>query len=362
MKIGILTFFHANNYGAVLQAFSLQKKLESLGYQAECIDYRCLAIERRHRKLPLNLSMGISKLVKNVIRNYYFHRREKGFTLFRDTIPHSIPFNIESISKTNDNYDVFITGSDQVFNLNLTDNDETFFLPFVRNDKMKVAYAASMGKYLEDKENRYKELLTSFKMLSVREKTAASQIRENLLIDCLVMPDPVFLYSGDEWKNLLGIDNDSDSKPYLLIYSLYGDALLFEAANKVANDLKVKIVLITKMMKIRGKYDKLIRNADPIEFIKLFTNARYVLTDSFHGTCFSIILNKDFNVVLPPHASERILDILEELKLKDRIVNEYTDAGGTIKYDEESITNLRNRGIDFLKNIRDLKGNVTQTK
>ena len=343
MKIGILTFFSANNYGAVLQAFSLQKKVEEIYGNCECIDYKCPAIETVHAVRPFDLSLGLKKNIKNLARNIFYAPRVKMFASFSKSIRHSKMYLTETIHKANQDYDVFITGSDQVFNLKLTGGDETFFLDFVENTKYKIAYAASMGPFIDEKKQTYQRLLNRFDLLSVREKSTAAILREKLGIECSVVPDPVFLHGAEEWKQLLQLETNRSGNKYVLIYSLFESPELYRLANEYAKKNACRVYAITKVPKPSGKADRYLRTDDPRTFIERFMNADYIVTDSFHGTAFSLIFNKQFRVILPPAAGNRIIDLLDELD----IVNE--DVSVDYERVNEQLALYRQKGIEFLK-------------
>ena len=306
MRIGILTFCNANNYGAVLQAFSLEKKIQALFGQAQLIDYRCPAIEAMHKKRPVFGTGNIKKSVYNFLYNFAFFPRKKGFERFRSYMNRSRIYSRDTIHEANNEYDVFISGSDQVFNLSLTKGDRTYFLDFVEAEKKKVAYAASLGAFLSEEKESYQKLLNRFDAISLREKASAQIIKNELGIDAQVIPDPVFLHSKEEWKELLHLKEQTNDKPYILIYSLYESKELYRLAQAVKDQLGYKTVLITKALRPLAKADKIIRDADPIRFAELVMNAEYVVTNSFHGTAFSLIFEKQMSVLKPAAAPERI--------------------------------------------------------
>ena len=354
MKIGIITFFAANNYGAILQAYALQRKVEEMYGFSECIDYKCPAIEKVHSLRKLELGTGVKKIIKNLIHNVYIWPRIRSFTTFRNIIRHSKGYTQSTIRNANKDYDVFIAGSDQVFNFTLTGDDTTYYLDFVDSSKIKIAYAASMGINLQEKNSIYSKLLQRFDLLSVREKSTAAYINHDLKISCCVVPDPVFLYSGEEWLRLLQINTLSKKSPYILVYALYGSSKLFRSAEKLAKKYSAKLYVITKIIKPNVNADKILRYIGPKDFVELINNAAYVITDSFHGTVFSLIFQKQFYVILPPKAPERIVDLLDFTNLSDRIINELTDKDYK-KIDivevKKKTEELKVQGVAFLQKI-----------
>ena len=349
MKIGVLTFCNANNYGAALQAFALQKKLEQMGHAVELIDYRCPAIDSAHAKKTVTSSgISLKKGIYNFLYNIVFSSRGRKFEVFRKCVKRSKCYQKSDLFAEQKRYDLFITGSDQVFNFALTGHDETFFLDFVVSKDKKVAYAASMGNFIDAEKGTYAKLLKDFRLLSVREKSTALQIENKLGIACDVVPDPVFLHSAEQWKELLNLRKDAQTKPYVLIYTLFESPELYQLANEYAKKNACKVFAITKALRPGGKADVFVRDAGPQEFLELIMNANYVVTDSFHGTAFSIIFGKQLKIVMPPTAQNRIIDLLDELEIgRDFSSIDYTQVN-------KKLDVYQNKGIDFLKNIDNL--------
>lgn len=356
MKTGILTFFSANNYGAVLQAYALQKKLTSENIDCECIDYRCVAIEKMHQPRKFSIKNGLLGNAKNIVRNKRIKPRMKAFAPFRERIPHSKPYTKDTIAGANKEYDAFITGSDQVLNLDLTGGDTAYFLDFVANGKRKISYAPSLGKFHDEYRDFYKEQLGSFDLLSFREKATADKIKSEIDIEGRTIPDPVFLLTGDEWKKSLNISKKANEK-YIFVYALYGSKTLLEAAQKLAREKNCRLYIVTKINRMSVKADRIIRSASPEEFTELIANAEYVLCDSFHGTAFSLLFKKQFYIVLPPKAPERITDLLSSDELKARIIDD-PDAADGREYDTsfaaEVTESLRDIGERYISQIKEI--------
>lgn len=352
MKIGILTFCNAYNLGAALQAFSLQKALEETDQNVELIDYRCKAIESMHKLRPVfHGEIGLKSRAYNIIHNTVFFPRRVRYKRFQRDAKRSRKYTRENIKEANGLYDMFITGSDQVFNLKLTGDDSTYYLDFV--DKgIKASYAASLGIYLPDQRKRYQQYLKPFDYLSVRENSAAEIFEKELGIEAEVMPDPVFLHTAEEWKKLMGVSNVTKYK-YVLVYSLVENEELYAIANKVAKDKGLKVFAVTKALRPMGRADKYLRNTGPKEFIELIANADYVVTNSFHGTAFSIIFEKQFTTLMPPLAPERIRDLLQVTNLSGRIYSGESTSIAEINYSEKrgSIRSMRLLGKQYLQRV-----------
>ncbi len=352
MRIGILTFSNAFNLGAALQAFSLQKAMEEKGNEVELIDYRCSAIEAMHRMRPVfQLGLSLKQRIYNLLYNLVFLPRRIRFLQFREYSKRSKKYSKASIQDTNEKYDMFVTGSDQVFNLKLTGADSTYYLDFV--DKgIKASYAASLGAYLPDQKERYQQYLKSFDYLSVRENSTAEIFEKELGIKAEVMPDPVFLHTAEEWEKLIGVSKAARHK-YVLIYSLIENEELYVIANKVAKEKNLKIFAITKVLRPMGHADKYLRNTGPKEFIELIANADYIVTNSFHGTAFSIIFEKQFTTLMPPAVPERILDLLQVTDLSERISSGESIPLTEINYSTKSVSirDMKLLGEQYLRYV-----------
>lgn len=353
MRAGILTFCNAYNLGAALQAHSLQKAMEEIGAEAELIDYRCPAIEKMHRPKPVFCpGIRLKRRLFHLANNAVFFPRRIRYKQFQKKMKRSRIYTRGTIHETNGLYDLFITGSDQVFNFKLTDNDSTYFLDFVEKGG-KTSYAASVGTYLPEMKERYQEYLKDFKYLSVRENSTAELFQRELGIGAEVMPDPVFLHSEQEWRKLLGIKEKRKDK-YVLVYSLIENKELYEIAKRVAKDQGWKIFVITKVLFPGGKADRFFRNVGPKEFVELISGAEYVVTNSFHGTAFSLIFQKQFVTLLPDAAPDRIIDCLSYVGMSERAVHSAAELpAGSIAYGpcRKQIEALRINGLAYLEKI-----------
>lgn len=352
MRIGILTFCDAYNLGGALQAYSLQKKLEAMGHDCELIVYHCPAIDAMHRLRPV-FQPGIpwKARIYNVVNNTVFFPRRIGYRRFQRCEKRSIPYDRDTIEQADGKYDLFITGSDQVFNLKLTGEDTTYFLDFVKKST-KAAYAASLGTYLPDKKAQYQQVLQSFAHLTVREKSTVLLLEKEMGIHADVMPDPVFLHTAGQWKALLGIEERKHRRKYLLIYALFETKELYRVARELAQEHDLRIVAITKVLRPMGRADRYLRNTGPKEFVDLVANADYVVTNSFHGTALSLVFEKQFTALLPPIAPERIVDLLTDLGIGDRaILHPEAIPRDPIDYSEvtTAISEMRESAVSRLK-------------
>ena len=354
MRFGIMTFSRANNYGAILQAYALRKKLQDKGQECQLINYRCKSIDAMHAFKKFNKKLTFRQNWTNFLWNIIFYPRMLAFDRFRKDLQ-TEAYWPETIAQANDKFDCFITGSDQVFNLKLTGGDPAYYLNFVAEDKVRAAYAVSMGDYLDKYDEIYKENVHKFDLLSFREKTGSDTIQDRLGIPSEVVPDPVLMYTGEEWVRMLGIQKKQPKKPYLCVYALNEKPELFAAAEKIAKEKDLEIHIINRTVKCAGKGDKYLRIIDPVEFVEEIYNAEYVVTPSFHGTVFSIVLGKPFTVTTISALPERILDLLAELGIESRFSGNGTDHD-TSDIDFENLVyprlaKIRERGEAYLDKI-----------
>ena len=366
-KVGILTLYYENtNYGALLQAYALQKTIENLGYPAEQISYALNSGYPNERlKEQLKPLIDIYRHLKR--REWHKCRDpyEKNIYKFADEIPHSKKVTAKNISSLNKKYDTFVCGSDQVWNP--IGWQPTLFLDFVSKGKKKIAYAASVARdYLSDSEIEFVLKYTKdYNALSVREDKSADILNTYQNKKYFeVMPDPTMLLTKDEWKKTAA--SKLIKEPYIFAYFLGENVTQREQAIQYAEKNRMKIVFIPYMQRGKFQWDKehiqhMYKNAGVPEFLSLIQNAELVLTDSYHGCVFSIIFNKKFYVMKRfadndvNSMNSRIVTLLEAVGLKKRyveIIPELDD--NTITQDELIMVNarldmLRRKGIKFLK-------------
>lgn len=317
-KINTLTFHNAINYGAVLQAYALVKKIGDLGYDNVFLyDYRNSHIAESYRyfkktKSLKSMAVQFATLPLKCIKHHKFNK------FIRNYIP---------LTKDVSQDDMFIVGSDQVWNYRASDFDKTFFLDFVNNKTNKFSYAASFGfsKIPENLEEEYKTLLEQFEMISVREKTGQKMIESLLNIDAPLVLDPVMLIDKGDWAEIAGHRNDK----YILLYLMTKTPSIVEFAKKLSKKTGLKVYYINDYEISQDPDFVIKRTVGPKEWLNLFCGASYVVTNSFHGTAFSIVFNKNFFVELLPDTfdvNSRLTDVLNIFGLYERVINTRDDS------------------------------------
>lgn len=350
MRVNIITKHSAYNFGAMLQAYALREKVFDLGAECSIIDLR--------QKKPDTVSSWThpTGAVKNLA--FYLHKNDileghKRFEDFIDNYTKTEKYDSSWDLRTNiPDADVYITGSDQVWNpLKI---DDAFFLRFVPDDKIKASYAASMGiSYTpEGAKSILKEYVSNFDYISVREETAKKMLSEITDKNVEVNVDPVFLLDEDTWKSV-GIKPDL-KKPYILCYVLYRPKWLNEWLKKLHKATGKQIVVVTSDAYRNIYHNKMIRNAGPFEFLGLLQNADFVVSTSFHGVALSIANKKPFYAAINENAPSRISDLLSLMKLEDRIISQNSDTILTdLDYSETDkiIEREREKSIRYLKEL-----------
>lgn len=344
MRVGIITFSKAINYGAVLQTFALQRNIEKLGVSCEIINYEnTLRAKNPNATTTLkSLIIELSQVPKKI-----------GFKQFWKKMKFTEKYDHNTIVKANLLFDCFICGSDQVFNYKLIKDDYNYMLAFVTDPAKKNSYAASFGLKSIDSEHvqKYKKLLSDFRHLSVRETQGSSIVKELLDRECDVVLDPVFLLSPDEWNML--VPNKICTKKYILVYQFSRSDKLSGMVELLAKNNNLEVVVINASFhKNFGKAEYLY-GVSPQEFIGLIRNAEFVVTNSFHGVAFSIIFQKQFLVSVADglkDVASRIESLLNVFGIYNRLTDGIVFDTNPIDYSAVQKTMLieRERSLQYL--------------
>ena len=321
MKLGVVTIHNVSNYGAVLQSYALKEVIK------EKHDVRIIDFDNRHVSKSLDLIRfsfsfhGLLGLGKDLCRLIPRRKVLEKFNRFFSSKMDLSNFNKES----NSTFDGFISGSDQIWNPACITSTNKFipeyFLAFANAEQFKVSYASSCGAYEFSRTEltQLQNYLKTYKSLAVREAGTCEMIREKLGLDVDHVLDPTLLLTKEQWLSRLG-DNNYRKGRYVLLYVIKNTPLLKEVVKYFKAQLNIKVILVEQGLYFSSDIDEHIRDAGPEDFISLFNNAEYVITDSFHGTTFSLIFNKQFLTVSPGRNINRIESLLAKLNLKERIV------------------------------------------
>lgn len=373
MNIGIVTHYYGSiNYGGNLQAYALCAFLNQNDY-AEQITYKFQDGYKKNIKEKVKYILNTKTRSKfGIIYQYFYNKfrkkaiaqfseqRKNAFEKFcKEFIPHSKEiYSAAELKNCVNNYDVFITGSDQVWN----GYNSGFFLDFVPSEKYKMSYAASIAKtsLSSEEKEKFRESLKSFRAVSVREETAIDLLEGLSPIPPELNLDPVLLLTRQDWEKLC-----SDRFPkekYVFCYFLGPNSRARKAAKRFAKKIGVNVLAIPMWIrKIDKKYtDKTIGDASPQDFLSLIRNAEAVFTDSFHATVFSIVFQKNFyvfNQTRKGDMSSRIVTLMKLFGMEERFCDTrekekpaYIDNLGGVQYREryEEFEKLKEQSIRYL--------------
>ena len=364
-KIATLTFPNSKNYGALLQAYALRQYLVDSGFGCDIINYK----NPKKKYSPVSTLRKIASIVwQNLFASFFANKKRKKrivqFRMERMRLGQKC-VGLDALKQLNAIYNVFIVGSDQVWNSFINVNDSAFFLSFVDNKNKRISYAASFGSSKVDKSylESNRKYLEKFDAISVREKESAEVLQKELGVSAETVLDPVFLLTKNDWVNRLNLNESADVRDkYVLCYVMPGhDDLvkkIYSVAKSIADGNNLKIITLGKKDYAKPiGIETLDKNAGPIEFAKYILNAEYVVTNSFHGTAFSIIFRKQFFTVLKKgfNLNLRLEDLLDSLNLSGRIL--YENYAGTVDLSpidysnvEPLLENRINQSQDFLIN------------
>lgn len=379
-KIAILTQPLGHNYGGIIQNYALQKVLKDWGYEPITLDIR----------KNINYFGNEYTRIPNNRRSYYFflnetkHRLEGKRKVFPSKFYYNyihrntIKFIKKNINRTSvfydtnslklyfedNNFNFVIVGSDQVWRSIYSPNIYNFFLDFLEgnNNVKKLSYAASFGtsdwEYNEEETAKCKKLIKQFNSISVRECGGISLCQKYLNISAELVLDPTMLLTKDDYIKLF--KNTKKERKGIFSYVLDKNNFKKEVLNQFQKQLNLDV-----FKNEPNEYFYKNKNLSPENYqipkienwLKAFYEADFVITDSFHGTVFSILFRKKFLVILnEERGSDRFLTLLKTLKLEDRIytnsINIEEFVNSEINYDliENEISELRKKSLSFLIN------------
>lgn len=359
-KVGIITIVNVNNYGAELQAFATFRKLQLMGYNAKIINYLYYK-DWRYIDSKMSRSFNSMSIKGKII--YFAKYRVASFVLnkilplickdvkqrianFNSFHQHNTRFSklyksMKDLYTDTPIYDVYMVGSDQVWNPNASSSIEPYFLTFAPHSALTVSYASSFGvSKIENNSiaNRIKLGLSSIKTISVRESSGVNLVKELTGRTAQLVCDPTLLLNKSEWTMFMKPVSNMPQR-YVLIYQLSESDAIVKLATRIGKQEQIPVYRICKRA-FKVKKDKgvvNILNAGPSEFLSLITNASFIITNSFHGTAFSINFDVPFYTVVS--AKKKNNNRMESLL-------DYVGLGKRIVKDDVDITNLPIVGYD----------------
>lgn len=379
-KALIITMHRIINYGSALQAWALQESIKKMGFDVQLIDYRypndyyfnhckCERFSLRHflKKITLKNVLSVFKykiLYQSKKQQNLFHQFwQDYFSLTKEYVsPNDLKENPPIA-------DVYVTGSDQVWNPKTMYGDPAFFLDFGNSLIPRISYAASFGINVipDEYKDEYIKYINKYKDLSIREKTGIEIVKSLTGRDSTLVCDPTLLLTKEDYSILASSSTIKIDKPYLLAYILdyaYNPRPAIDYVIKqVSKKLGLHIVYLL-CGNVNGYKigSTTVSAVGPNEFCKLFHDASFVVTSSFHGTVFSLINEKSFYAITSAEKTDsRISSLLQEVGLKDRGIpaNQLLDIQSfnlNVDYTlvRSEVLRIRKNSIDYLKHSLDI--------
>ncbi len=375
MKIGIVTFHSAHNYGAVLQAWSLQEYLRQQGHQPEIINLRLPVIDNLYRFMTKSRKKFFPEAKLNNLANKGYNgaryiylrmknpRKYEKYRKFEEFINHTLPVTREfrtfrELLQADLKYDALIAGSDQIWNGEMMkDISPAYFLQFGNKDALRISYAASIGSEKIPPRFRllFQRYLKEFDSISVREQKAKEQVEELTDRPVDLVADPTFLLKAGDFDKLA--KEPKTKGKYIYVHNVHlkrVDERLNSVAAEMSRRLNLPIVHNWDKKVYENELGHFTGGIE--EFLGYVKGAEYVITNSFHCTAFALIYHRNFITI--PHFSnpDRMRNLLAELDLSGHLIGSVSDLPKdgkelSIDYDkvEEKREVMREHAAAFLK-------------
>lgn len=337
MKVGIITLHKVPNYGSALQAFALQAFLQKQNINVELIDYK-YPNDYHLSFIPKKNFYKICRENVSRLYDYWIRRRRyqiKAFERFYKKYYCLTPIeylSVNQIEQTPPIFDIYITGSDQVWNPKTLFVDPVMFCSFAPLKYKRISFSASFSNSVlpeKDKE-KVKKYLDYYSAIGVREKSSLKilyslNLKKNIKITCTC--DPTLLLSSSEYS-AIGAESTINIKQdyilvYLLNYAYDPEPAITYVVEDVVEHYGCDVVFIGHHRIHYKRKHKYIKGIGPCDFITLIENAKFIITSSFHGTMFAIIFRKPFVAITPAKhiADTRIIDVLNTIGLRDNYIS-----------------------------------------
>lgn len=327
MKISIITVLNTVNYGSVLQTLATQNFWEKLGVEVEFVDFMRNDQTLRGRIVQKLTSKpkGYKQMMKWPFRTFIdIISTTLSYRVFRAYIKKNISLSSKTYTSYDDivadtpRADIYCTGSDQMWNSVWNQGIEhSFFLEYAPKGKRKIAFSTSIGKtsFDENEAETIVPLIKQFDFITLREQSAVELLKSyGVTAECIL--DPTLLMNKEQWEPYVGKKLIQDQ--YLLVYQLHNqhdNADFAKAVEKIAQKKHLQIIRIAYSYSDTKSGKKVVMPKIE-EFLSLIYYADYIVTDSFHGTAFSINFNKQFSVIYPRQFSTRMDNILKLTELQ----------------------------------------------
>lgn len=365
MKIGILTYHNALNFGAVLQGFALQSYLQDKGNEVWFVDYRNKAVVYSYKLFAFKRysHRNPKKFFRRLIRDLYVAKKYQQFDIFVKRYLHlsvGEVYNIQHLKS----YDMIVIGSDQLWNKIITRGYDYYYCAKYK-DKVNIptiGYAISINakSFTDEDKKELSYIVGNFDALSVRESISVDLLKPLTNNPITEVLDPTFIVDKYIWEQQV---KTVPEKNYICVYAILNADRLIEEAKKIASRLGKELVIIDPVANW-SPYNNYKRLTDPMMFVSYIAQADLVLTSSFHGTAFSIIFNKKFYVIGDDDKNVRMKSFLSSLNLSERIIRfgDKVDFNQAPDYEDvnEKLNTMRTHSREFLLNA--IKNNIQKDK
>lgn len=334
-KIATITFHHAHNFGSALQAYALQQFVLSL-YKDSDVEYKIIDYYTELQEELYSIykhDLSIKSIIKNFVAFLYSKQLKDKHQKFEDFLKNRCMLtrrykNKQELIEDIPIADVYISGSDQLWNVRAEDFDSVYYYDFLADGCKRISYAASLGPLQIDWEKydykKYKDLISKYKSISVREKGSYNNLEKITDIKCNINVDPTLLISKEEWQKIESKEIYNDGK-YILLYCLEPSKEQLKIADEISKKLQLPIVILRYNNK-NDMFNHFVKKyaAGPEDFLAYIDHAALVLSSSFHGTVFSLIYHKPF-YVLNGINDNRISEILNKTNMTERSLESIED-------------------------------------
>lgn len=331
-----MTIHYIHNYGSVLQTYATQYLFEKAGYDVQTVDYirpncrRENILAEQYKRNQQDGGVRSYPVVRNILlykRKYHFKRCDSVFHAFIVKYIHlSKPYDTaESLMQNPPVADVYCTGSDQMWNSIWNDGIlKEHFLAYAPVGKKRIAFSTSFGRTELDKSELEitRSFIQKYDAISVREKSALNLLEQMDYRNGVHILDPTLIMTADEWASQLSIVPKINYR-YVLTYGLNDNHELGKFAQKVAKDNGLRLINIGLSWRAYFTQWKTVLLPSVETFLSLIKYADYIITDSFHGTAFSLNFNKQFFVFYPGRFSTRLQSILALTHQEQRVVSDF---------------------------------------
>lgn len=370
--IGIITIHKIHNFGSVLQTYALWRVLQEKGYSVEIIDYKFpnqYHLSGSHDAAEEKKTYPKVTFLEKIMKVAYAypllvqHRLTDSFLQRMNVTLSDVTYmDREHLLASPPEYDIYISGSDQIWNPRYTNGDDIFLLSFAPASSKKISYASSFGvnNLPQNICLEFAQYFNRYDKISVRESSGVNLLKQFFSKDSVCVLDPTLLLNAPQWKNALQIKEPLDKKPYIFCYFLNYSFDAFPYAEEFALHIKKKTGL---RLVFGGRPPKRTINKEieyrvgigPENFVSLIANAKLVITTSFHGTAFAVNMGRPvYSIVNTLTGDDRQAAFLRECGLNSRIVelnspmpeNDYFNSGGENTH--RLLEAKRKESIEFL--------------